>query len=870
MNNPFASSRLLQQLFFGFIIGYQANGVVIDGPARAMVENSCVSCHNPDKQKGDLDLQSILDVDMTEHPVVWEDVLWMIEEREMPPIDAEAVERPSEAEYLSAIVWLQANLADAPLTPIEPLGIHSLDQYCVSCHSGDEPQSGLDIAYLLNDDIHNHTASWEKIVRKLKSRQMPPLDRRRPDSAGYDLITAELEIQLDTVAAANPNPGTTSTFRRLTRYEYANAVRDLLKVEIDTRELLPRDEVSHGFDNITVTDLSPTLLDQYISAARKIAKLAMGEAVNQPMGRTVRIPADITQEKHIAGLPLGSRGGTLIDHYFPRDGEYEIVVRLARDRNEEVEGLYRDHQVDILLDRKRVTRFTVSRPSDHSEHASADEHLNVRIPVKAGQRKVGVTFQAESLSVLQTKREPTESRFNFHRHRRSNPAIFQVTINGPFEDAGPGNTASRKQILRGVNYRLETHRDQAELVLKRLARIAYHQPLKAGDLENLMALYDQGYTAGGFENGIEAGISGILVNPRFLFKMEIPPANIAPGDVYEISDHELATRMSFFLWSSLPDDHLLELAENGKLRDPDVLSDEVMRMLNDPKARSLTENFAGQWLYLRNLETVSPNQRIYPDFDDNLRQAMRRETELLFESIVQEDRNVMEFISADYTYLNERLAKHYEIPNIYGTRFRKIDVPEDKPRGGLLRHASILAVTSYANRTSPVIRGNWILENLIGAPPPPPPPDVPDLEDKVVDATLPIRERLTEHRADPSCAACHDIMDPLGFALENYDATGAWRTRMDGNTIDTSGYLADGSTFIGIEGLEAILLEKPDLFVSTLIEKLMIYGLGRGIEAYDHPAIRQIVRDAEQQDYSFSSLVTGIIASNPFQMRKAP
>lgn len=753
-----------------------------------------------------------------------------------------------------------------------------LNQYCVSCHDRNDQVAGLDLesagaAAIAANPADDHSDIWEKVVRKLRARQMPPQDSPRPDEATYAATLNSLETQLDRLATEHPIPGRTDSLRRLTRTEYQNAIRDLLALQIDAAALLPADESSHGFDNITVGDLSPTLLSRYVSAAQKIARLAVGGTSHEPSGETFRVRPDITQEDHVPGLPLGTRGGTLIANNFPQDGEYEVQVTLARDRNEHVEGLNGKHEMIVLLDNSEVTRFRIEPPKDSEDHSTVDAHLKLRLNVKAGPHKLGVTFLRKSAALLETARQPSQARFNMHRHPRTSPAVFQVSVVGPFDAAGSGNSPSRQRLFAeispGPGSDSAMQEVAARTILSRLLRRAYRRPIADADLAQPMRFFSEARDAADFDAGIEAALAAVLVNPNFLFRVERDPVGIASGDIYRITDFELASRLSFFLWSSIPDDELLTLAEQHQLNPPDVLDLQVKRMLRDPRAESLVNNFADQWLYLRNLESAFPDMRVFPDFDDNLRQAMRRETELFFASIVHEDRSVLDMLRGDYTFLNERLAKHYGIPHIYGDRFRRIELKPETHRGGLLRHASILTVTSYATRTSPVIRGHWILKNLIGSPPPPPPDNVPALKDNTVLDSLPIRERLAQHRADPNCAGCHNLMDPVGFALENFDAIGRWRERDDEYPIDALGGLPDGSQFSGVDGLEQGFLRRPEWFVGTLTEKLLTYALGRGVELHDASSVRRIVRDAEAHDYRFSTLIQGIVRSTAFQMRTA-
>jgi hypothetical protein len=509
----------------------------------------------------------------------------------------------------------------------------------------------------------------------------------------------------------------------------------------------------------------------------------------------------------------------------------------------------------------------VEPPKDSAGHHSVDANLKARIRTTAGRHNVGVTFLAKADSLQETMRQPLNVHFNFYRHPRLGPAVYQVSIIGPLAAAGPGDTPSRKRIFICRPAAPDDEEDCAKRILANLMRRAYRRSVDDRDLKKPLDLYHAGRAEGDFDAGIELALSSVLVNPQFLFHIERDPPNVSSSIAYSVPDLELASRLSFFLWSSIPDDELLELAESGKLSQPDALEQQVRRMLADKRARSLVTNFAQQWLYLRNLESVNPDMRLFPDFDDNLRQAMRQETELFVESVIRDDRSVLDFITADYTYLNERLAKHYRIRHIYGSHFRRVALDEGSHRGGLLRQGSVLAVTSYATRTSPVLRGQWVLKNLVGAPPPPPPANVPPLKDNTVASTLSVRERLEQHRANEACASCHQTIDPVGLALENFDAVGRWRESEEGRSVDASGGFVDGSEFVGVEGLEGALVNRPELFVRTLTEKLMTYALGRGVEYYDAPAVRAIVADGRSHDYRFSQLVIGIVQSTPFRMR---
>lgn len=757
-----------------------------------------------------------------------------------------------------------------------------LEQNCVDCHTGEDAERSFELSEIAFPDSLTEafdSEPWEKILSRVASRQMPPPDAAKPSEAEYESFTNALSVALGDAAEKYPRPGRTLAMRRLTRTEYQNAIRDLLDVQIDASQWLPKDPSSHGFDNITVGELSPTLLSRYLAAAQKISELALGRP-RGPVGATIRLPADRTQEKHVEGLPLGTRGGVLVHHHFPQSGEYEIALRLTRDRDEKVEGLNEQHDIDVLIDRKKVHRFSVSPPPGRKDYTHSDSHLKTRIQVSAGPHKVGVTFPNKFSSLAEIKRQPFDAQYNRHRHPRNTPALFQVSIVGPLGVADPSNQSaspSRDKILgvQGDGSDL----DRASEILNRIMRRAYRREVTKADLESPLWFFQEGLREDGFEAGIEAAITSILVNPNFLFRVEAQPTEHEANQPYRINDYELATRLSFFLWSSIPDDVLLDLAAAAKLHQPEILRQQVLRLLEDPRSETLVTNFAAQWLYLRNLDSITPDLRLFPDFDDNLRQAFRRETELLFADVVRRDRSVLRLIDSDETFLNERLAVHYGIPHVQGSHFRRVKLNErglvdsdslaSTQRGGLLRHGSILTVTSYATRTSPTIRGHWILKNILGTPPPPPPPNVPNLKEKTALAATSIRERLAQHREDPACASCHALMDPVGFALENYDALGRWRD-FDGTLpIDVAGTMPDGSEIGSAAEMEAGILERPELFVGTLAEKLMTFALGRGVTHEDGPAIRHITATASQHDHSFSSIVLGIVNSRPFQMRIA-
>jgi len=782
--------------------------------------------------------------------------------------------------FLLASGLLPVKAQQQPGSSSTPTAAHKVfvTRYCASCHNDRLKRGSLTLDAAVAQDVGRSPEIWEKVLRKIRARQMPPVGMPRPDEALYNAETAALESELDRAAAASPNPGRTATLRRLTRTEYRNAVRDLLALDVDVSSLLPADESSYGFDNVTVGDLSPTLLDRYISAAEKISRVAIGRPSVSPDGDTIRIPADLTQEEHIEGLPIGTRGGARIDYTFPMDGEYEFQIRLTRDRNEHVEGLNDAADLELLLDRERVKTFTVAPPARNAgfsedyqpNHDNVDKDLHVRVAVKAGPHAVGVAFLKTPTALLETARQPYQAHFNSYRHPRIQPAVYSIAIIGPYAAKGSGDTPTRRRLLVAKPSGPDEEDAAAKTILTSLVRRAYRRPVTDADVQGAFDLYKKAKREAAtdkFDAGIEMALSGVLVSPEFLFRVEQDPPAAAPNTPYRITDLQLASRLSFFLWSSVPDEELLDTAAAGKLHEPAVLERQVRRMLADARSRALVTNFAEQWLHLRNLDSITPDMRLFPDFDDNLRQAFRQETELFFESILREDRSALDLLRANYTYVNERLAKHYGIPHVYGTRFRRVELDPDSGRGGLLRQASILTVTSYATRTSPVIRGKFVLDNLLGVPPPPPLPDVPALKDNTVDGNLTVRKRLSEHRTNAVCAGCHNLMDPVGLSMEKFDAIGRRRSSEAGVAIDASGGLPDGSRFEDIPGLEKALLSRPELFVGAFAEKLMTYALGRGVEYYDAPAIRAIVRDSRAHDFRVSSLVLGIVNSAPFQMR---
>lgn len=760
-----------------------------------------------------------------------------------------------------APAWAQSSLAPAANQR------QFLDQYCATCHSEQLHTAGFDVTRkeLSNED-------WEKVARKLRTGVMPPPGAPRPSDADHDAMLSWLETSLNAAAAQDPNPGRTDTLRRLNRTEYQNAIRDLLALDIDAGAMLPADESGYGFDNVNLGDLSPTLLNRYISAAQRISRLAVGEAQGLE-NQIYQNPPDLTQEDRLPGMPLGTRGGIEAHHTFPQDGEYDVQIFLSRNFTGAVSGLREDrpHELLVLLDRKPVKTFTIQKPAD-GDDTLLDKDLKVRFPVSAGEHSLAVTFVHDGASLLDTLRQPPVSLYNDRRYARTVPGINMVSVTGPYNATGVGNTPSRERLFVCQPAGSSTSEEEkcAKEILLTLMRRAYRRPVTEADVTGPLAFYRDGRASGDFDAGITMAVGAVLSNPEFLIRVETDPSGIEAGGAYEVSDLELASRLSFFLWSSIPDDELLDVAIAGKLSEPGELEKQTRRMLADPRSSNLSTNFAGQWLRLRNLDSVTPSTLIFRDFDDNLRQAFRKESELFFDSVMRENRSIRTFIKSDYTYLNERLAKHYEIPNVYGSRFRRVDLSPDSHRGGLLRQGSVLSVTSYATRTSPVLRGVFVLGSVLGAPPPPPPPNVPALEESAKVANLSMRERLAAHRSNAVCASCHRTIDPAGFPLENFDAIGQWRDLdADESRVDASGSLPGAEEFAGIDGLEKALLARPELFAGKLTESLMTFALGRGVEYYDAPAVRKIVAAAAQDDYRFQSLILGIVKSVPFQMRRA-
>ena len=782
-----------------------------------------------------------------------------------------------------------------------------LDQYCVICHnqavvaSIPQPNEGLLTTQLRNlglsldtedvSDLSKNPEVWEKVVKKLRVGVMPPPTYPRPDAAAYNEFRNWLETELDRVASLDINPGRTQAFHRLNQVEYKNAIRDLLALDIEVSDLIPADAPDqYGFDNnADVLAFSPLNVERYISAAHKISELAVGMTPRGAVVKSYEVPLNLIQDDRLSEeLPFGSRGGTAIEHFFPVDGEYRITINLQTNYVDFVRGYDQDHEIELSLDGEHLRTFSFGgdapgipapysyagniRGSDDWEEfmmAFADRGFDLVLPIKAGPRVIGATFPRE---IWEPEGVEQPRLFGYqlavNELPDSNPGLGSIVVEGPLSVSGPGDTPSRLRIFSCFPTNADEAPACAREILHSLAQQAYRRPIENDDIEDLMQFYTQGYRDGGFEAGIQFALERLLVSPDFLFRIEQVPLDQEPGNSYAITGFELASRLSFFLWSSLPDDELLALAGSEDLRDPEVLEQQVLRMLADPKAAAFIDNFGGQWLYLRNLDGIYPDPAEFPEFDENLREAFKRETQLFIGHQIRNDNSLRELLSADYTFVNERLARHYGIPGIYGNRYRKVTL-DGAERGGLFGHGSLMMVTSYPNRTSPVLRGKFVLENLLGGPPPEPPPNVPALETSSDGKQLTMREAMAMHRENPACRVCHAAMDPIGFSLENYDAVGKWRNVFADQPIDASGLLPDGNTFDGPDGLRDLLLSRPDDFVGTITEKLMRFALGRSLEYYDMPAIRKIVRDAAESDYRWSAIILGVVESVPFQMRRS-
>jgi mono/diheme cytochrome c family protein len=759
-----------------------------------------------------------------------------------------------------------------------------LDKYCVGCHNDRTKTGGLTLQTLDLAQAPAHADVLEKVIRKVHGGMMPPVGLPRPDQPTADGMVTWLRATLDKAAETHPYPGR-PLLQRLNRSEYANAIRDLLALDVDVSALLPPDNSGYGFDNVTdVLGVSPMLLESYLTAAGKIATLAIGDPKAPPSGDVYHDRQDASQDKHIEGLPLGTIGGMAIKVTLPADGEYLLEPKLFRTNLGTMRGLENSQQLEVAVDGARVhiaafggnEEVAKSSANPTTTGNSVDERLKVRVPLKSGPHTITIAFIERSHVQNTWRLEPflrsSADTIDFGGY----PHLDTVTVTGPFNPTGVSDSPSRAKIFVCRPANTGDEAACAKTILATLVRRAYRGQSTDEDLQRLLEFYQTGRKDGGnFDQGISLALRRMLSSPKFTFRVERDPEG-PPGMVYKISDLELASRLSFFLWSSIPDDQLIDLARQGKLRNSVVLQQQVRRMMADPKATTaLVNNFVGQWLYLRNLNTQQPNSTVFPDFDDNLRTSFRHESEMLFETIMHEDRSVLEFLTADYAFVDERLARHYHIPNIYGDTFRRVSLP-DPNRRGILGEGSFLLVTSNADRTSPVKRGKWIMENVLGTPPPPPPPNVPALPERNGAQPTTMRAQMEEHRKNAVCAGCHKMMDPIGLSLENFDAVGSWRVREVGNiqekgpTIDASGQLLDGSKVNGPVELREALLRHSDDFVQTFTEKFMTYALGRGVGAQDMPTVRAIVRQAHDRNYAFSSIVFGIVNSTPFQMRMKP
>lgn len=759
-----------------------------------------------------------------------------------------------------------------------------LNRYCVTCHNQRLQTGGLALEGTDLKDLGANAEVWEKVVRKLRVGLMPPAGQPRPEKATYAGFTAWLEQGIDRAARARgPNPGRPAV-HRLNRAEYTNAIRDLLGLEVDAKSILPPDDSGFGFDNIAdVLSVSPALLDRYLSAAQRISRLAVGDPTMRPRIDSYRLPYLTLIQEDRAGddLPQGSRGGLAVRHYFPVDGEYTFKVRVqASSAQSDIRGLDEPNMVDLRIDGARVKVFNVAPVTNQVSNLLADvkqqldADWNLSVPVQAGSHTVSVSLDRKAWYVegVGPSRSPVGS-FGYSNAFRTSAAIGRIemgidelTIEGPFNPIAHRPSPSRARIFTCTPATSAAEQRCARAILSSLARRAYRRAVTESDLTLLLGFYAPAREDAGFEAGIQAALEAMLVDPNFLFRVEQDPANVAPGATYRLNDVELASRLSFFLWSSIPDDELLGLAIGGRLHLPGVLEAQVQRMLRDRRAGALLNNFFGQWLLVRNVRSQVPDPKAFPDFDENLRQALERETTLFLEAQLRDDRGALELLTANYTFLNERLAKHYGIPNVYGSHFRQVTLTDPR-RAGLLGQGSVLMVTSYANRTSVVQRGKWILETLLGTPPPPPPPNVPPLENTKVEGGL--RQRMEMHRKNPVCAACHAQLDPLGFALEHFNGIGRWRTTDEGTPIDASGEMPGGVKFNGTVEFRAALLTYREALLRTLTEKLLTFAIGRGAEYSDMPEIRRIVSEAAPDDYRWSALIAGVVKSAPFRMRRS-
>ncbi len=752
----------------------------------------------------------------------------------------------------------------------------TLTQYCVTCHNARVRTGGLAIDELDVANVNRDKDAWEKVVRKLRVSAMPPSGARRPDVATSNALITWLEGELDRTGTNHPGR---PTLRRLNRAEYANAIRDLLALDVDVRSLLPPDVAAFGFDNVAdAQGSSPALLQAYLAAARKISAVAVGDSRIAVGSETYTARQDLSQDVHLDGLPLGTVGGLRATHTFPLDGEYEFQVRLYRTNLSAMRGLEDPQEVELTVDGERILTASVggeqdlidlqTNPTDTSDKIESTR-LRVRRFVNAGQRDVAAAFLEKTSPAFETHRLQRFIRdFANPFDAEGAPHVLSIGVQGPFNAQGAATPPSPNVFVCTPSTAAEED-GCARRILSSLAGRAYRRAPSATEITGLLSAYEQGRADGSFNTGVQFGLRRILASPSFVFRPEVEPPSAAAGATYRITDLELASRLSFLLWSSIPDEELLRVAREGRLSQPATLLAQMRRLLADPRSSAFVSNFAGQWLHLRNLRSITPNSDLFPDFDDNLRLAFQREAELFFESVLRENRSALDLMTADYTFVNERLARHYRIPGVFGSSFRRVRL-DDPARHGLLGKGAVLMATSHPTTTSPVLRGKWVLENIIGTPPPAPPADLDTAlkTDPPGSAPRTMREQMERHRTNPICASCHQTMDPIGFALENFDVVGEWRTKdRAGLALNTSDVLTDGTKITGVVSLRQALVRRPDVFVQTFTEKLLVYALGRGLTAEDMPIVRKIVRDAGQQQYRFTALLQGIVTSAPFQMR---
>jgi hypothetical protein len=765
--------------------------------------------------------------------------------------------------FLIVFVFSSSVSAQGVLSDANPRASKLVQTYCVTCHNENLKTANLLLDAAVDDPIDQLPATWEKVARRLKARSMPPQGMPRPNEDDYMFLIGYLESELDRTAAANPNPGRPVP-HRLNRAEYANAVRDILALDIEVDKLLPSDAASgHGFDNIAdVLTLSPVLMERYLTAARTISRLAVGDPKYPSVIETYLIPNNFQQQARVSDeLPFATRGGTAISHHFPVDGEYGLRIHLKSIPvgiyAGKIVGFTKPKQLEIRVDGEKVGHFSIGGEN------SSEDTLELTVPIKAGRHTVGITYVRDRAKDELISRDRKDGSVG-------DGGISLVEVEGPIKLTGVGDTPSRRKIF---TCHPENTRDEitcAKEIISNLVYLAYRRPVVDDDVDSLMTLYQSGRKQGDFNAAIGTAIQGIFISPEFLFRVEREPGNVKPCSAYAVNDLDLASRLSFFIWSSVPDETLLDLATKGKLSESRVLEQQVQRMIKDPRSHAMVENFASQWLHVRNLDLLSPpDPAVFPKYTANLKTAFKKEIELLFDNVIREDHSILDFLSSDYSFLNEQLANHYGIKGVHGSHFRRVSLT-DESRWGLLGKGSILTVTSYATRTSPTLRGKWVLENILGTPPPPPPPDIPSLKEDPQTKKLSMRERMEMHRNNPVCATCHSLMDPLGLALENFDAIGSFRkVNADQTLIDASGVLPNGTKFNGPAQLREALWQGREQFVGTFVERILTYALGRGLEYYDMPAVRQIMREAAKEEYRWSSIVMQVVDSQPFQMRRS-